>query len=137
MQGYWPIGQHACMRAYSEDLRTKIVEAVDRGMGKSEAARAFGVSLSSVKRYVEAVRQGRSLRPKNRPGMPPKIDERGRRLLQADVEARPAASLRQRRHFLERSTGLRVSESTVSRLLRRLGFSRKKEPWARASAMSG
>jgi transposase len=37
------------MKAYSEDLNKRIVEAVGRGMGKSEAARTFGVSLSSVK----------------------------------------------------------------------------------------
>jgi transposase len=32
-------------------------------MGKSEAARTFGVSLSSVKRYVGKARQGSSLSP--------------------------------------------------------------------------
>jgi transposase len=38
------------MDAYSEDLRKKIVQALrERRMNKSEAARAFGVSLSSVK----------------------------------------------------------------------------------------
>jgi transposase len=35
------------MKAYSEDLRMKIVEAVERGMPKSEAARSFGVGISS------------------------------------------------------------------------------------------
>ena len=45
------------MDAYSEDLRRKIIEALERrGMNKSEAARAFSVSLSSVKRYAKAVR---------------------------------------------------------------------------------
>ena len=39
------------MKAYSEDLRKKIVQAVQqRGMSKSQAARLFGISLSSVKR---------------------------------------------------------------------------------------
>ena len=43
------------MNAYSQDLREKIVEAVfERGIGKSETVRAFGVSLSSVKRYAKA-----------------------------------------------------------------------------------
>ena len=42
------------MNPYSEDLRKKIVEALRRGMGKSEAARTFSVSLSSVKRYARA-----------------------------------------------------------------------------------
>jgi transposase len=55
------------MNAYSEDLRRKIVEAIERGMGKSEAARSFGVSLSLVKRYVGMVREGRSLTPQETP----------------------------------------------------------------------
>jgi transposase len=38
------------MNPYSEDLREKIVQALERGMGKSEAARTFSVSLSSIKR---------------------------------------------------------------------------------------
>jgi len=60
------------MDAYSEDLRRKIVEEVEqRRMTKSEAARAFGVSLSSVKRYVKAVREGRSLSPGKAPGKSP------------------------------------------------------------------
>jgi transposase-like protein len=53
------------MNAYSHDLREKIVQASsERGMGKSEAARTFGVSLSSVKRYARAASDGRSLAPK-------------------------------------------------------------------------
>jgi transposase len=34
------------MKAYSEDLRKKIVAAIERGMSKAEAARTFSVSLS-------------------------------------------------------------------------------------------
>jgi transposase len=41
------------MDAYSEDLtKKKIVEAVERGMPKAQAARFFGVGISSVKRYL-------------------------------------------------------------------------------------
>ncbi len=75
------------MNAYSEDLRKKIVEAVERGMPKSEAAKTFGVGISSVKRYYVAVaRAGRSLAPKKRPGSKPKLDETARRLLEADLQ---------------------------------------------------
>jgi transposase len=57
------------MDAYSEDLRKKIVNAVEqRGMGQSEAARTFDVSLSSVKRHIRKFRQGRSLSPGKAPG---------------------------------------------------------------------
>jgi transposase len=74
------------MNAYSEDLRKKIVEAVERGMPKIEAAKTFGVGISSVKRYVAVARAGRSLAPKKRPGSKPKLDETARRLLEADLQ---------------------------------------------------
>jgi transposase len=45
------------MRAYSEDLRKKIVAAIERGMSKAQAARTFDVSLSSVKRYSKTARE--------------------------------------------------------------------------------
>ena len=124
------------MNAYSEDLRKKIVEALRRGMTKSEAARTFGVSRSSVKRYAKLTEEGRSLAPRKRPGSKPKMDERARRLLEADLEERPAATLSERQEFLRRVVGLSVSESSVSRMLRRLGWSRKKDHWERASATS-
>ena len=131
-----PRGTMHRMNAYSEDLRKKIIEALRRGATKSEAARAFGVSRSSVKRYAKLVEEGRSLAPKKRPGSKPKMDEGARRLLEADLEERPAATLSERREFLRRMAGLSVSESTVSRMVRRLGFSRKKDRWERQSATS-
>ncbi len=124
------------MNAYSEDLRKKIIEALRRGMTKSEAARTFSVSLSSVKRYARLAEEGRPLAPKKRPGSKPKIDEAARTLLEADVEERPSATLSERREYLGRVCGLSVSESTVSRVLRRLGWSRKKGRWERESATS-
>src|SRR5215212_1389106 len=77
---------HWCMEAYSEDLRKKILEAVDRGMPKSEAAKTFGVSRSSIKRYAAARREGKPLAPKKHPGSKPKLDQRARKLLEADVD---------------------------------------------------
>jgi transposase len=126
------------MNAYSEDLREKIVEAKERGMPTTEVARTFGVGLSSVKRYAKTAREGGSLHPKkSSPGRRPKADESARRLLEADLEERPAATLAQRCDYLRSAAGLRVSESTVSRLLRRLGWTRKKDRWVRANATGG
>jgi len=123
------------MDAYSEDLRQKIVQALERRrMNKSEAARAFGVSLSSIKRYAKAVREGRSLSPGKAPGKRPKLDEKARRLLEANVEEHPFARLSDRQEYLERVAGVRVSESTLSRALRQMGFGRKKGRWVRVSA---
>jgi transposase len=119
------------MRAYSEDLRQKIVAAIERGMPKAHAARLFGVSLSSVKRYARIARRGDSLVPKKGSGRPPKVDEVIEKLLEGDLEERPDATVEQRRCFLERLTGKTLSDSTVRRMLRRMGFSRKKGLWGR------
>jgi transposase len=124
------------MNAYSEDLRKKIVKALDRGATKSETARTLGVSRSSVKRYAKLADEGRPLAPKRRPGLKPKLGEPAKRLLEEDLERRPVATLRQRREFLRRVAGVSVSDSTVSRALRRLGWSRKKDRWERPSATS-
>jgi transposase len=125
---------HQRMNAYSEVLRRKIIEALPRGMGKSQAARTFGVSLSSVKRYAKMADEGRPLAPKNRPGSKPKTGQDARRLLEVDLKQRPAATLSERREFLERVCGVGVSDSTIYRLLKRMGFTRKKGLWVRASA---
>jgi transposase len=128
------------MNAYSEDLRKKIVEAVERGMPKIEAARTFGVGISSVKRYVASYREGRSLAPKKRPGSKPKLDEGARKLLEANLEEHQEATLPQRREFLRGVCGVSVSDSTVSRTLRCLGWTRKRsvsaverDEWLRAA----
>jgi transposase len=119
------------MKAYSEDLRKKIVAAVERGMTKAQAARLFDVSLSSVKRYARSVRQGDSLTPKKSPGRPPKANEEARALLEKDVEERPSATISQRRRFLEHITATDMSDSTVRRLMKRLSFSQKNGQWGR------
>jgi transposase len=105
-------------------------------MGKSEAARTFGVSLSSVKRYVKAVQEGRSLSAGKAPGKRPKLSESAKRLLEADVEERPWAKLLDRCEYLKKVAGVQVSQSTISRALRRMGFSRKKGLWVRQNATS-
>ena len=94
------------------------------------------MGLSSVKRYAKTAREGGSLSPKRSPGRRPKADERARRLLEADLEQRPSATLRERCDYLRAAAGLGVSESTLSRLLRRMGFGRKKVRWERRSATS-
>jgi transposase len=104
------------MRPYSEDLRTRIVQAVRNGMSKSATARLFGLSLSSVKRYARTADRGASLMPRKGGGRPPKADEVTRKLLQADVEERPAATVSERRRFLECTTAKILSDSTIRRL---------------------
>lgn len=82
-----------CTNAYSEDLREKIVQALRRGTTNSQAARSFGVSRSSAKRHAKLAEKGRLCAPKKRPGSKSKVDERAARLLDEDLEERPAATL--------------------------------------------
>ena len=129
------------MKPYSEDLRIRLVQAVEGGMSKSAVARLFGVSLSSVKRYLRIVQRGKSLAPRKGGGRPPKTNQTAEKLLEEDVKERPAATVSERRRFLEHTTGKALSASTVKRLLKRLlkrlGFSRKNELWGRWSETSG
>jgi transposase len=114
------------MRAYSPDLRRKIVDAVRRGLTKTEVARTFGVSRSSVKRYVKMDNEFGSLAPSKPPDPAPKIHKCARRLLEVDLEERPAATLAQRCAYLWEVTGVSVGISTLWRCLKRLGYSHKK-----------
>ncbi len=124
------------MKPYSEDLRRRIVAAVEGGMPKSEAARLFDVSLSSVKRYCRLAFREESLAPRKGGGRPPKTNAAIARLLEEDVERRPYAAVWERATFLRTTSGMALSVSTVRRLLRRLGFSQKNGAWVRQSATS-
>src|SRR5215203_1129021 len=106
------------MKAYSKDLRQKIVDAIERGMPKAQAARTFGVGISTVKRYATKAQRGESLEPGKAPGKPPKIDERVGKLLEAD--------LRERCDYVEAISGVSVSRSTMCRAIARIGSTRKK-----------
>jgi transposase len=125
------------MKPYSEDLRVRIVQAVRDGMSKSAAARLFGVSLSSVKRYARIANRGASLESRKSGGRPPKTNETMRKLLEKDVKERPAATVRDRGLFLQSVTGNSLSVSTIKRLLKRMGFSQKNGLWGRWRETSG
>ena len=126
------------MRPYSEDLRRKIVAPVEGGMPKTEAARTFGVGLSSVKRYCRLAAHEEPLAPRKGGGRPPKANATVARLLEEDVGKRPYAAARERVDFLRSASGVALSASTVRRLLRKkLGFSQKNgASWVRQSVTS-
>jgi transposase len=114
------------MKAYSKDLREKIVDAIGRGMPKAQAARTFGIGISTVKRYASKAQRGEPLEPGKAPGKRPKMDERLSKLLKEDLKERPFATLRERCDYVKVISGLSVSRSTMCRAIARIGSTRKK-----------
>ena len=114
------------MKAYSKDLRQKIVDAIERGMPKAEAARTFGIGISTVKRYATKAQRGEPLEPGKAPGKPPKMDQRVRKLLEEDLKERPFVTLRERCDYVEAIGGVSVTRSTMCRAIARIGSTRKK-----------
>ncbi len=58
------------VKAYSKDLRLKVLDAVDRGMPRKEVAQIFGVSLPSIKRWLKRRRESGDVDESPRPGPP-------------------------------------------------------------------
>lgn len=83
---------HPKMKAYSVDLREKIVAAVRRGTSKAQAARTFGVGAISVRRYAKLAEQGRPLSPGKAPGKKGKLAGSTMKLPEEDLRARPAVT---------------------------------------------
>jgi transposase len=61
------------MNAYSKDLRLKVLDAVERGVPRRRVSEFFGISLSTISRYVKLKASGREITPKPSPGRKAKI----------------------------------------------------------------
>ena len=121
------------MKAYSEDLRSRIIAAVDGGMARSEAARVFGVGRATVKRYLALRRETGALAPRPRRGPPPIKAAGLADALPPRLATAPDATLAEHCVWYEAAAGVRVSGPTMSRAITRLGWTRKKSRCGRAS----
>ena len=121
------------MRAYSLDLRERIVAAVEAGQPKSAVARLLGVGRATVDRYVRQQRATGDLRPKPIPGARPLIGTDQHAALIAQLEAAPDATLAEHCGTWESAQGVRVSIDTMRRAIARVRWRRKKRRSSRAS----
>jgi transposase len=113
------------MKAYSQDLRERALRAVDDDYPRAEIVQMFGISLSTLKRYVKQRREEGHVRPKTIPGRPPKK--------RAQVEAGVLPQLPTGCATSFTSTAIRFES-----ILHRFSFSRKRRclnpcPWTSAS----
>lgn len=116
------------MRAYSTDLRAKLVLAYEAGEGTlDEVAETFGVGRCPVASMMKLWRTGQSLLPlPHGGGAQATLDEKLLALLREQVAAQPDATLSELAADLRRQAKVAVYLSTVCRALQKLGLPRKK-----------
>jgi transposase len=119
------------MKAYSLDLREKIVCAYDAHRGSQRALAAlFGVSRAFVENLLRRRRTMGTIAPRpHAGGRQPSCDRAARELVTLIRREQPDATLEELCAQLGQRRGVWVSVPTMSRLLTRLGLPRKKNPF--------
>jgi transposase len=114
------------MWAYSEDLRVRVVEAVEGGMPRGEVVRVFRVSLPSMKRWLKQWRETGSLAARPVPGAPVRKTVGLRAALAGRLATHADATLDEHCSWWADVSGYSVSTATMSRAITGLGWTRKK-----------
>jgi transposase len=114
------------MRPYSEDLRWRVVMAVDSGQPREEVAWRFAVSSSTIKCWLRQRHETGDLAPKPVPG-PARTKTVGlAEALPARLAEHADATLAEQCAWWREQAGQEASVSTMSRAIAALGWTRKK-----------
>ncbi len=117
------------MKAYSQDLRLRLLAAVDRGVPRTQVASLFGVSPATIKRWLQCWRETGGIALKPRPGRPSEKMAALRAGLLPQLEAHPDATLEEHCRWWEEAHQMSVSHATMSRvIIEHFGWTRKKSP---------
>ena len=114
----------AMPKAYSGDLRERVIEAVETGASRREAAEGFEISASSAVKWLQRWREERSAAPKPRGGSISPLEEFATEILALVAEqpdltlVETVAALRKRR--------IKTSRSSLWRFLDRHNITYKK-----------
>jgi len=114
-------------KPYSEDLRRSVVQAIEAGHTYEEVAELCCVSVSSVSRFLTRWRSIGSVRPEKFGGYKGYALEQYRSRIRRWVDAQPDITLAELQARLAKER-LAVSQTSIFRFLRHLGFSFKKKP---------
>ena len=108
------------MKAYSNDLCTKVIEAYQKKVGSlRKLAERFGVSFSFVARLVKRFRDTGSVAPKpHRGGAKSKLDLVDLFTLHDLSNEHPDATFAELSELFFAQTGIKVNGSTIARKLR-------------------
>jgi transposase len=117
----------------SDDLRRRIVRAWQKkGLSTEELAELFDVGTATIKRLKRGYRETGSIAPKpHGGGMPRKIKPDEEPVVEALLQAHPDWTEDKYAEVLAREHGIIASPATVGRVIRRLGYSVKKNPSSR------
>lgn len=121
------------MKAYSVDVREKVLQAVDQGYPRQEIVKLLGVSLATIKRYLKQRRETGTIAPKAIPGRPPEKLGLLQAQLVAQLQAHDDWRLEAHCQRWEQTHGVKVSTATMSRAIKRIGWTRKKRRWQPAN----
>jgi transposase len=125
----WRRGQ-----SYSEDLRARVLAAVDGGMAARAAGKLFRVSVSYIyKALIRRRRTGEVSASLRRGHRPRKLTARQEAAQAAHVEAHPDLTLASLRSWLLAEHGVQLSNAGMWSAVGRLGLSFKKRHSGRAS----
>jgi transposase len=108
------------MNAYSKDLRLKVLSAIDRGIPRKQVAELFGVSLSTIKRWLKRRRLTGDVNTYKIPGRPSVKGKALRQWLPSQLKASPDLTLKEHCEAFEDESGVEVSEAMMSRNIARL-----------------
>jgi transposase len=117
------------MKAYSLDLRQRVVAAYEKGKGSlAEVAEQFKVGQTFVKKMLPQHRETDSVAPLAPGGdRQPSLSDTEHRLLRQQVKEQPDISLAELQEHLAVKAGLTVSVPTIHRSLRSSRLSHKKK----------
>ena len=114
-------------RPLSNDLRDRLVSAVDGGLSRRSAAKHFGVAPSTAIKWVDRWHRTGDVGPRRQGG-----DQRSRQIeahaeeILALIVGTPDTTLAELVAHLDETHGVVVAQSTIWRLLDRRGMTFKK-----------
>lgn len=118
--------------SYSQDLRDRVIDAVEReGMSRRAAARRFGVSYSSAVKWFQRYRDEGARTPVGTGGHRPSALKPHRAFLEAVLAEKPDITLEALGRRLLAERGVKADTSMLSRFFRREGVTFKKTLVAR------
>jgi len=123
------------VKAYSLDMRERVLQAVDKGYPREEIIKLFGISRSTLKRYLKQRRETGNVSVRPIPGRPSKKFAPLQAGLTAQLQEYPDATLEFHCQLWEQEHGVRVSTTTMGRAIRRMGWTRKKRRWVPPNEM--